>query len=241
MPDSSTSLGGPARDFPSTRWSLVLAARDAADADRRRCLDELIRVYWKPVYGFIRRAWRREREDAKDLTQAFFADLLERPFIEGASREGGRFRTYLRSCLRNFLSNDHDARKALKRGGGTPPIPLDFIRGDETEPENGPSPEELFDRDWSRAVLAEAVNRLRALYDKEGRPAYFAVFEKTVDADTISYEKIAADTGLSRSDVSNYLLHARARFREIVRDLVEGSVDPGEDWQSEFARLFGAP
>jgi RNA polymerase sigma-70 factor (ECF subfamily) len=239
MAPPSSLIPGDSR-FGSTKWSVVLAARDATDADRRAHLEQLFRLYWKPVYAFIRRSWARPREDAKDLAQAFFADLLERPFLDAVSPDRGRFRTYLRTCVRNFLANAHDRETALKRGGGRAPIPLDWIRAEDVEPENGPSPEALFDREWAQAVLAEALRRLRAEYDAEDRSTYFAVLEKSLDDGDISYDRIAGETGLKRTDVSNYLLHARGRLREIVRELVRDSVADDANWQTEFAALFGA-
>src|SRR5256885_9151341 len=106
-----TTLGGSARSFPTTQWSQVLAAQDPTQPGYRDRLDALLRVYWKPAYAYIRVAWRKSNEDAKDLTQAFFARLLQNGRIAAVQTEGGRFRSYLKQALRNFLI---DAERAAE-------------------------------------------------------------------------------------------------------------------------------
>ncbi len=123
MRDTWTTIGGDETRFGATRWSLVLRAREGV-ANGRESLEDLVRIYWKPVYAHVRRHWGKTNEDSKDLTQAFFADLLTRPFLARVTPEAGSFRTFLRRCLENFLRNRHDADRALKRGGGTDLLPL---------------------------------------------------------------------------------------------------------------------
>lgn len=155
-------MGGPGGAMPDTLWTEVLrAGSDSTGA--RAALERLIARYWKAVYVFVRRRGRGV-EDSKDLTQAFFVDLLERHSVARADPERGRFRSWLLACLRNFLSDQADRSRAAKRGGGLPGMSLD---GAESEylrefPSDGPTPEEAFHRKWATELLKEALASLSA-------------------------------------------------------------------------------
>jgi RNA polymerase sigma-70 factor (ECF subfamily) len=236
--DGSSAHPGTQAGFATTRWSLVCAARDADAAGRRDHLAELIRLYWRPVYAFIRRRWHKSAEDAKDLTQGFFGDLLERSFLDAVAPERGRFRSFLLACLSHYLSGEYDRENALKRGGGRPPVSLECIRAADIEAGDG-DPARVFEREWAQAVLAEALTRTREAYATEGRPVYFTVLERALESDRPAYEEIAAALGIGRGDVSNYLVHARARLRGFVQEIVKDSVGSDADWKAELAALFG--
>jgi RNA polymerase sigma-70 factor (ECF subfamily) len=233
MRDESTEIGGRGSGFATTRWSVVLAARGQ---NRRAGLDVLVRLYWKPVYTCIRRKWRRSNEDAKDLTQAFFADLLGRPTLERADAARGRFRTYLRACLDGFLAKAHEAETAAKRGGGAKA--RDFIVA-ESVADDG-TPEAAFEKDWKETVLREAVERMKAECAKEGREGWFAVFEAMhLRAKPASYAELAKKLGVPETTVTNHLSRARARYRAHVKAIVRDSVATEEDFRVEMKSVFG--
>jgi RNA polymerase sigma-70 factor (ECF subfamily) len=236
--DPSTDIGGEATSFETTHWSLVLAARGT---DRRAAFEALIRLYWKPVYVYVRRRWHRSNEDAKDLTQAFFADLLARESIDRANAGQGRFRTYLRACLDGFLAKTHEAERALKRGGGATTASLDFIVADPESLDDVASPEAVYERNWKDAVLHEAVERLRAECARDGHETWFAVFESIhlKSGDGATYATVAARLGVPETTVTNHLARARARFRALVRGLVRDSVATEADFRDEMMSIFG--
>lgn len=236
--DGSSTQPASQAGFATTRWSLVCAARDAAAPERREHLAELIRLYWRPVYAFIRRRWHKPAEDAKDLTQGFFGDLLTRSFLDTVAPDRGRFRSFLLACLSHYLSGEYDRETALKRGGGQAHVSLECIRAAEIE-SGDDDPGRAFEREWAQAVLAEALTRTRDAYASEGRPVYFAVLERALESDKPAYDAIGAALGISRGDVSNYLVHARARLRGFVQEIVRDSVGSDADWRAELASLFG--
>src|SRR5262245_31972625 len=156
----TTDIGGPAGGFPSTSWSLVRAATDPAGGWREP-MGALLGRYWKPVYQFVRIRWRKSNEDAKDLTQEFFAFLLDGDDLRRAAPEHGTFRSYLKTALDHFLVDEHRKAGALKRGGGLGRVALDFSDLDPClEDESEASPEAAFDREWVAACLREGVLRL---------------------------------------------------------------------------------
>src|SRR5205809_2984623 len=153
-----TTMGGSKRNFQSTYWSLVLRAKD----HERDALEVLIKIYWKPVYVYIRR-WGYPSEESKDLSQGFFSELLERDFLRGVSPEKGRFRTFLLTVLKRYLINESERKRAQKRGGGKAVLSLDFTRAerdftimhvtDET-------PERSFNRQWAIEAMSRALTAL---------------------------------------------------------------------------------
>ncbi len=154
---SETSIGGPDGSLPATLWTDILGARDPAKS--RASLERLIDRYWKPVYFFIRRRGSTI-EDAKDLAQGFFADLLERAAIERADPSRGRFRSWLLTCLRHFLADAGDKARAAKRGGVIGSIDAAEPEYARELPAAGPTPEELFHRKWATDLLKEAIASL---------------------------------------------------------------------------------
>jgi RNA polymerase sigma factor (sigma-70 family) len=173
MGGPGTDIGGQRAGFPETSWSLI--RRAGADAVASACWNEVVHLYWKPVYWFIRGNWRRSNEDAKDLTQEFFASLLERDVLAGVRDEHVRFRVFLRACLQNFLLSENRDRKRLKRGGGVRIVPL---ADEDSAPPAGATPEETFDQSWARAVLADSIAALREVYLSSGRETYWKAFER---------------------------------------------------------------
>lgn len=220
--DAETQIGGGDGRFPETRHSAIAAAQSDEQARRTIGHDAIIGAYWKPVYRYIRVKWRRSNEDAKDLTQGFFALALEKGYFQGYDSGKGTFRTYLRTCLDRFLANEHKFESRQKRSGLM--VPMD---ADEVHP--GESPEEIFDREWERNLFETAVARLR----DNLREICFQVFERyDLAEEPVSYDEVARELGISRVAVTNHLAAARRELRRLVLDELR-TITPDEH---EFRR-----
>lgn len=242
--DADPNADGP-HSFPCTSWSLVAGLGAAEDGARRRALESLCGRYWKPVFHFVRRAWSKTPDDARDLTQGFFLRLLEGETLRRYAPARGSFRAYLKTVLRGFAADQHDALKALKRGGGAVILPLETetasLREQVADP-RAPDPEAGFDADWRQAVLERGLERTRAWFEDTGRALQFRVFEacdlRPADAKP-TYAALAGEFGVAESDVRNYLFSVRERLRtEIRAEIAHTVADPGE-LDAEWAALFG--
>ncbi len=236
-----TDLGGGNRAFPSTLWTVVLEAQDRDSPGYRERLEHLVRLYWPPVYWFIRSHWRKSNEDAKDLTQEFFATFMKKDRLRSVGPEKGRFRTYLRVILQNFLRNVEEAAGAIKRGGRCAWIPIEGAEG-ELPFDAGPlRPDEIFDKAWACHVLREATQELEARYRASGKESYFRVFARIdLHEDPATYAEVALQLGLSVHDVENYLKHARASMAQILRDRIKETLLDGADVEEELRWLAEA-
>lgn len=243
-----TTLGGSREGFPETVWSSVLTAGNAGSSEREQAMNRLFSMYWRPVYKFIRTAGGRSIEDAKDLTQEFFSYLLEGGVVEKYHEERGRFRSFLKGVLRNFLSEAHRDAARLKRGGGRAVVSLDT---DAIEKEGFPTdrersnPEEIFDRQWAAEVLARSLSDLRTQFAAEGKSDCLKVYEAYYGLSGLvegraTYTRIAALLGLTEQNVKNYLEAARARFEEIVRSRLMQGVTSLEDLSREIDALLSS-
>jgi len=221
--------------FRTTRWTLVRAASGAPSGERREALETLCTSYWPPVYAFVRRQGATPVR-AEDLTQAFFARLLEKGDLRLADPERGRFRSFLLGALRHFLSNEDDRERAQKRGGGRPLLSLDAtaLRGLEDaihlEPAAGLTPEREFERAWACAVLARARVRLGEEQEQAGKAAQWQALEPHLsNTDERGHgSDLAQRLGISENAVRVALHRLRRRFGELVRDEVRETVGPGE-------------
>ena len=234
-----TSIGGAAREFPPTRWTLILSAREDPAA-RRAALETLLPACWKPLYFFARRKGLNV-EAAKDALQEFCVRLLERDVLAGLDPAKGRFRSYLRTAFANFLVNLHEQRTALKRGGEARGVSLDF---DVAEREAGTAPAEpdaAFEREWAVGVMERAQARLRAEFDRGVRSGPLDLFLRYFrEGEPPAYAKTAAERGMSVPQLKAFLHRTRVRFRELVRDEVAPTVeDPGEI-EAEIGDLLAA-
>ncbi len=228
MPE--TEMGGAHRAFEPTQWTLVLRARRGA----REALDRLLRAYWKPAYFYVRR-WGADVEDAKDLTQGFFAEALRRNFLKGVSQEKGRFRSFLLAALRHFLVNEAEAGRARKRGGGKAPLPLDFVDAESLyRPAKG-GPEAAFHREWALTVLERA---LVALAEELPKERFEAVKAHLSPGDAPAYEETARSLGTGVTDVKNLLHRAKGRYRELIREEARAGLADGQDAGDEVRDLF---
>lgn len=238
-----TSIGGVREAFPETLWSSILSDPDRGSEQRRARLQQLLGLYWRPVYRYVRVCWKCSIEDAKDLTQEFFAHILEGDLVARYQPSQGRFRSFLKASLKFFLAETYRDRQRLKRGGGRIIVPL-AVDGDEKE--NMPagdsaSPEELYDREWADGIMADCLSRLRASLRAEGKEAYFQVYhtyDLSADEKKPTYQEIAGTLGLSVSDVRNYLFQVRARLKDLIVERIRAYVTTREELVEELGDLL---
>lgn len=223
-----TSIGGTRRAFEPTVWTIILAARD------RKELGALFERYWRPCYFYIRRR-NHDVEDAKDLTQGFFTDFLERDALAAVSRSKGRFRSFLLACLDHYLANEYDRRKAKKRGGKV--LSLDF-EGAETEfaQTKGETPEKLYRRQWAVALIDRGLEALK----KEMGPRFDMLREYVTGASEGSLREAAGRLGLTESNVKVIIHRARRRYKELLRAEVARTVEDRREVDDELKELFAA-
>lgn len=227
--------------FASTRWSIVLEAGNSAtiSAHAFNALSELCQIYWRPLYSFLRRQGC-DAEDARDLIQGFFADLIETRAYVRADRQKGRFRSFLLGTLKHFVADVHDRGRALKRGGGMILQSLDDQATAEAEAQIARTtkwrPEEVYDREWAALLLRQALDRLTkecALAGKEDLLNHLMPYLSAGDESAIPYEEMAQRTHRPvvtlRSDVSRIRKRYRAILREVVRDTVFENEDVDEE------------
>jgi len=233
-------------EFPLTRWSVVVAARSAEPDQRQRALEVLIAAYWKPVYKYIRLHWRRENEEAKDLTQDFFYRLLEKDFLASYEPKRSRLRTFLRVCVDRLIANQDKASRRLKRGGEIEFQQLDFESAEgELRHIEIPSPgrvEDFFEREWMRSVFSLSLDRFRRHCEESGKQMQFRMLQ-FYDIDDgghdLTYQQVAQRFGLKRTDVTNYLAYARREFRKIVLEQLRDMTASEEEFQREAQALLG--
>ena len=248
MEDPQTEIGGSARQLPVTSHTALASIRSGDPVRRDAELERLVQLYWKPVYTLIRRAWASANEDAKDLTQDFFATVvLQDNFAERYSPARGSFRGYLKGALRNFLSKRSRDDSREKRGGAVRITSLTIRDSDLEEvlpDDQALRPDEIFDSAWRSVVLDRATRLLGERLEAQGKRAYFEVF-KRYDLELVegvnSYESIARELRLSVDDVKNYLTRSREEFRNAVRSILCESVGSPEDLSQEWETLFGTP
>lgn len=245
---TDTSIGGNKTKFPATRLSAVLLSHSADEAERTRAFSTLIATYWKPVYKYVRIKWHKGNEDAKDLTQGFFAKALEKGYFDRYDPSKARFRTYLRLCVDGYLANENKAAGRIKRGGDITLLPLDFdgaeeeLTGERGAAES--SIETFFDREWVRSVFTLAVEHLAAALAAKGKQKHFELFlrydiQAQGEEETITYEQLAKEFSLPVTDVTNYLAFARREFRTIVLDQLQSLTATDEEFRSEAKSLLG--
>jgi len=233
-----------AKGFSMTRWSLVVAAADSRHPGHEEALAELCSAYWYPVYAFVRlRGF--DTDSAQDLTQGFFAQLLEKRTLKAADEERGRFRSFVLAALKFYLSHERERAGAQKRGGGRTPIAIDGDTAEgkyRVEPVDRHTPETLFERRWAMLLLERALANLREELRESARPERSLRLAEylTGDSSAPGYKQIAEELGMSESAVKVSVHRLRGRFREILRDEVAQTVsDPGMV-DDELSHLFAA-
>jgi RNA polymerase sigma factor (sigma-70 family) len=218
--DPDTDIGGPLHKFPITNHSAIVAARSDDEIIRRRAFDTILNSYWKPVYKYVRLKWQAGNEDAKDLTQGFFANAFEKNHFASYDAAKASFQTFLRRCLDGFVANERKAGQRLKRGGDMDHYQLDFAAAEDELSHASVStltPEEYFHREWMRSMFTIAVEAFRERCVESDRLVHFQLFERyDLNDDNVSYASLAKEFGLEVTTVNNYLAAARREFRRIV-------------------------
>ena len=236
--------------FPLTRRSVIEAARSIDAQERERALEVLCAAYWRPVYKYVRWRWSRPPDAAQDLTQGFFAELLERELLDRFDPNKSRLRTYLRVCVDSLVMNEDKAGRRQKRGSSIPHVALDFAAAEEElgataiDPAKIASPEsleEFFEKEWVRSLFALAVGDLRKLCEQRERARTFRLFEAydLEGNEKSSYEQLSKDYGISVTDVTNALSWARREFRKIALDRLRELCGSEEEFQREARAAFG--
>jgi RNA polymerase sigma factor (sigma-70 family) len=231
--DADTAIGGAGDRFPSTRLSLMEAV-SAGGAITEDAMEQIAALYWKPVYRFARWKFRQSNEDAKDLTQSFFASAIERDFFQRFEPARASFRTYLRMAVERFAANDYAAGNRLKRGGGAVFEPID------EQAVAGESPEDLFEREWRRQLFTLALEDLRDHCERVAKPVQWAAFEAydLAEGDRPSYAELSERHGVPVSQITNYLAWARARLRALVEDRLRGVTADERELRAEMRRVW---
>jgi RNA polymerase sigma factor (sigma-70 family) len=228
------------QQFATTRWTLVLSAggRSAASS---AALAELCEAYWYPAYAYVRRSGY-SAADAADLTQAFFARVLEKQFLKDARPERGRFRSFLLASLKHFILNDRDWHRAWKRGGTVVHVPLDFTLGEDRyqrEPSDDLTPEYIYERRWTFDVLDRAMARLAAEYVASGRQELFAALRSHIGGDgRESYAELSAATGISEGALRVAVHRLKKAYRGALRATIAETVDRGDEVDDEVMYLL---
>jgi RNA polymerase sigma-70 factor (ECF subfamily) len=228
--DQTTQTGAAA--FATTHWSIVLGAQEESPA-AAAALETLCRTYWKPLYAFVRRKGFG-REEARDLTQGFFALLLERRDLEPVRKEKGRFRSYLLTAFKNFLTDEWRRSMAIKRGEGRRPLPLDEMQHEESfeiEDVDAKTPELIYERHWAATLLEKVLGRLRTEYEGTGRLATFDALKELLanDPDAPSHDEIGRRLGMKTNAVRQAFHRFRQRYQFLLREEIAQTVaSPGE-------------
>jgi RNA polymerase sigma-70 factor (ECF subfamily) len=242
---TGTSLAGPGRGNPvfvTTQWSVVLQAARQDTTSALPALERLCRTYWYPLYAYARRRGSSP-PDAQDLTQAFFARLLERHWLERADRERGRFRTFLLTAMSRFLSDEWDKHRSQKRGDGAVHLSLEFETAESRyshEPADGSTPEKCFERQWALTLLDTVLQRLRQEYEQEGNHDLFLALHPTlIGARTAQpYADLARALQMTEGAVKVAVHRLRKRYRELLRAEIADTLSQDEDVDEELGHLF---
>jgi len=240
--NTATPAASPA--FVTTRWSVVLSAGGEESPEAARALEHLCRAYWFPLYAHVRRLGNQPA-DAEDLTQAFFAKLLEKDWLASANRERGRFRTFLLGAFKHFLANEWDKARAQKRGGRVQIIPLDAPAGETRlrhEPATSTTPDREFDRRWALAVLETVLSRLENEYRESGKSKLFDQLKVTIGGDRseIHYAELGRLLSMSEGSVRVAAHRLRQRYRELLRAEIAQTVATEQEVEDELRYLFAA-
>ena len=227
--------------FTTTHWSVVREAQGPSPA-AEAALERLCRAYWRPIHAFVMRQGRGP-EDAQDLTQRFFALLLQRRDFDAVRQEKGRLRSYLLTALKHFLANERERSTALKRGAGQCPIPLDELDDNDRAAYESTSTwtaEQIYERRWALAVLEQVLGRLRKEYKAAANDRLFGRFNAilTDEPDRQSQAEIALELGMTENAVKQAFHRFRRRYRELLRDEIAQTVMMPGDVKDELRHLI---
>lgn len=222
----------------------MLAAGRKSSPQADVALEDLCRTYWFPLYAYVRRQ-SQSREDAEDLTQAFFARFLEKNYLEGLRSEKGKFRAFLLAALKHFLANEWDRAARQKRGGGVTPLSLDWQDADtryHIEPADPLSPDKLYDRAWAVTLLERVITRLGDESAAEGKAKLFEILKPClmVGKSAIPYPQAATELGMAEGAVRVAVHRLRRRYRELLREEIAQTLSDPAQVEDELRALFSA-
>ncbi len=227
--------------FDTTQWTLVVAAGDSRQPGSHEALADLCGSYWYPLYAYLRRRGY-PHEEAEDLVQGFFAQLLDKNYIRAADRERGRFRSFLLASLKNYAANEWDRKKAKKRGGDSTTLSLDFETAEgrcHIEPADDRTPEQVFDRGWAMTQLEHVLDRMRSEGDGDDRLAALEGF-LTGEGDDVRYKDVAEQLGMTEGAIKVAVHRLRRRFGKMLREEVARTLNDPNDVDDEIRHLFAA-
>jgi RNA polymerase sigma factor (sigma-70 family) len=237
--DASGQHGGAA--FTTTHWSVVLEAQGESPA-AQEALEKLCRTYWRPIFAFLRRQGIGPTE-AEDITQGFFAQLLERRSLDAVRKEKGRLRSYLLGALKYFLTDEQRRAMAIKRGSGLRPIPLEELRADdriEIEPADPVTAEMIYERRWALTVLERVLSRLKGEYHAADNAALFDSLKELLpdEQGAPSQAEIATRLGMSENAVRQAFYRFRQRYQSLLREEIANTVATPGDIEDELRHLI---
>jgi RNA polymerase sigma-70 factor (ECF subfamily) len=223
---------------------VVIAAGRRKTPESDTALAALCEIYWYPLYVYVRRQGHQPA-DAQDLTQEFFARLLEKHYLRAAHRERGRFRTFLLTALKRFLQNERKRAAAQKRGGGRPTLSIDFESGEERfqrELSDDWTPERVYERRWALTLLNHVLDRLEGDYTEKRKGPLFQRLRVFITATTTvpSYAEVAAELGMTKGSVKVAVHRLRQRYRDLLRAEIANTVSSEDDVDEELDHLLAA-
>jgi DNA-directed RNA polymerase specialized sigma24 family protein len=230
--------------FPTTAWTVVARARSGADTEAREALAFLCAAYWLPLYSFARRLGNAS-EDALDLTQGYFALLIEKDYLADVRLREGRFRAFLLTSFRHFVSKERDHARALKRGGGHAPLSIDAAEAEgryAEQPLDALDPEALFERRWALTILERAMARLRQEFAGAGRKAEFEQLETylTGSEPRVQYQGAAERLGTTEGAIKKMVHRLRRRYGQVLREEIGATVADPAEIDAELRHLLAA-
>jgi len=240
----SQEASSAAHRFESTKWNIVSAAAKTGTEGVDRALEQLCQIYWRPLYAFVRRRGHQP-SDAKDLTQAFFARLLQRDFLRTVDPRKGKFRSFLLAAMENFMAKEWRRSHAQKRGGGIVFSPLDDQMAEQEYqqvPGHVLTPEKLFDRQWALTLLQQVLTTLREEYMASDSGPLFDEIKiyLTVSRNEQGYAELAAKTGRSEAALKMAVSRMRKRYGEALRAEIARTVHGPDEVAEEMRALYAA-
>jgi RNA polymerase sigma factor (sigma-70 family) len=227
--------------FTTTHWSVVLEAQGESPA-AQEALEKLCRTYWRPIFAFLRRQGV-SLEEAEDITQGFFAELLERRSLSAVRKEKGRLRSFLLGGLKYFLANEQRRTMAVKRGKGQRPIPLEELRAGERiemQPADPMTPDQIYERRWALTLLERVLSRLKDEYLAADNAALFDSLKELLpdEPGSASQAEIAARLGMTENAVRQAFYRFRQRYQALLREEIANTVATPGDIEDELRHLI---
>ncbi|MBI4243666.1 MAG: sigma-70 family RNA polymerase sigma factor [Planctomycetes bacterium] len=242
MTGSDTQIGGNKWNFPETAWTTIIRCKNRSSKEYKEKFEGLVAAYWKPVYKYMRFKWKLSNEEAKDMTQDFFMHSMERDLVSSFSPDKGRFRTFVKACLNNFLVNVKEKREAQKRGGKQIKTSIDSadleLSGDSADND----PALYFDKEWARALFTRSISRMRQLLISDKRDAYLKVFDKyylfSEAGEKFTRKRIAVELRLKETEVNNYLMYCKQLLKKLLLEEIRESVLEDSDVKNELKYIL---